>query len=188
MRAIGMIGVGAILASTALSSPALSASETDKAQVIGKLLAQVCLPVLEDGRNEEDVARAAGLHRIHQIWFPQPPPRGLRQYAGIAVVNITDDTCSLHADTEDFPVYLSTVQQVLASRREPWAAISTPADGQQHIFCDPTGGVAVKTFEGDPTRFPAFKALHIRSSFEVTVTTRGLACHAIGAPDHQGQP
>lgn len=183
MRAVRLFGLAGVTAALALASPALAADDADKAKVIGNLLAQVCLPVLEDGHAEGDAARAAGLHRVHQIWAPQSPPRGLRRYAGASVVNMTDETCSLHVETQDFPAYISEVMQVLSARPEPWTAAASSADGQTPIFCDPSGRVALKTFEGDPFRFPAYKAMHVHPSFEVSVTTRGSVCHAGGGAD-----
>jgi hypothetical protein len=186
MKRIFRLGLCVTLACLSLSATRTLADDgADEAKGVGELLSEVCLPILKDGKAESEAIHEARLIRIHRIWFPEPAPKGLRQYSApyksVSVVNLTDDSCSIHVNGHSYEALEAAVDRALSSRNEAWhKAPIFPLSAVQRAFCDPTNTVKVITYEGDPAKVPGMTHA---ASFEVRVTKQANACALKPAED-----
>ncbi len=134
----------------ALASPSAAfAADTPRPQPAMILLRTVCVPVMTGAAPERTATRAARLFRIHPIWFPQSPPRGLRQYSGPypVSINLTDDTCIIETRKGDAAAAHQDFEGFVSSAG--WTFKPTHLSNRE-IYCDPSGEVAATFWNAEP--------------------------------------
>jgi hypothetical protein len=87
------------------------------------VVTRTCVPVITQDVPEDVAVKQARLWKSSVIWFPQPRPRGLRQYSGpykgVGSINFSDGFCSVSIIRGNYDTDVAALRQYAAEQSWP---------------------------------------------------------------------